>query len=43
MPRNEPLVTMTRSAYDADGEAVEFGDHCYRADQYSVEVMVSER
>jgi DNA-binding GntR family transcriptional regulator len=43
MPRSEPLVTMTRSAYDADGQAVEFGDHCYRADQYSVEVMVSER
>jgi DNA-binding GntR family transcriptional regulator len=43
MHRSEPLVTMTRSAYDADGEAVEFGDHCYRADQYSVDVMVSER
>ena len=43
MGRSEPLVTMTRSAYDADGAAVEFGDHCYRADQYSVDVMVSER
>lgn len=43
MSKAEPLVTMTRSAYDADGQPVEFGDHCYRADQYSVEVMVSER
>ncbi|MEV6285988.1 GntR family transcriptional regulator [Kribbella sp. NPDC051770] len=43
MSKAEPLVTMTRSAYDADGSAVEFGDHCYRADQYSVEVVVSDR
>lgn len=43
MGRSEPLVTMTRSAYDADGEPVEYGDHCYRADQYSVDVMVTER
>jgi DNA-binding GntR family transcriptional regulator len=43
MSKAEPLVTMTRSAYDADGSPVEFGDHCYRADQYSVDVIVSER
>jgi DNA-binding GntR family transcriptional regulator len=43
MSKAEPLVTMTRSAYDADGSAVEFGDHCYRADQYSVDVIVYER
>src|SRR4051812_42715763 len=43
MSKAEPLVTMTRSAYDADGSPVEFGDHCYRADQYSVDVVVSER
>jgi GntR family transcriptional regulator len=43
MSKAEPLVTMTRSAYDADGSPVEFGDHCYRADQYSVEVVVSDR
>lgn len=43
MSKAEPLVTMTRSAYDADGSPVEFGDHCYRADQYSVDVLVSER
>ncbi len=43
LTKAEPLVTMTRSAYDADGSPVEFGDHCYRADQYSVEVVVSDR
>jgi DNA-binding GntR family transcriptional regulator len=43
LTKAEPLVTMTRSAYDADGTPVEFGDHCYRADQYSVEVVVSDR
>ncbi|HET6291855.1 MAG TPA: GntR family transcriptional regulator [Kribbella sp.] len=43
MSKAEPLVTMTRSAYNADGSPVEFGDHCYRADQYSVEVIVSDR
>lgn len=41
--RAEPLLTMTRSAYDADGEAVEFGDHCYRAEHYTLEVAVHER
>lgn len=39
----EPLLTMTRSAYDSDGKPVEYGNHCYRADQYAVDVMVSER
>ena len=43
MSRTEPLVTMTRSAYDADGRPVEFGDHCYRANQYSFEVVVADR
>ncbi|MFI5729242.1 GntR family transcriptional regulator [Kribbella sp. NPDC051587] len=43
MSKAEPLVTMTRSAYDADGAPVEYGSHCYRADQYSVDVLVSER
>jgi len=43
MSKAEPLVTMTRSAYDADGSPVEYGDHCYRADQYSVDVLVSDR
>jgi len=39
----EPLLTMTRKAYDADGAAVEFGDHCYRADAYAFDITVYER
>lgn len=37
MSRSEPLLTMSRDAYDRDGRPVEFGVHCYRADQYSFE------
>jgi len=40
---NEPVLTMTRSAFDAIGNPVEFGDHCYRASNYTIEVMVDER
>jgi DNA-binding GntR family transcriptional regulator len=40
---SEPVLTMTRSAFDAVGSAVEYGDHCYRAQDYSIEVMVDER
>ncbi|WP_307801013.1 GntR family transcriptional regulator [Actinomadura violacea] len=30
-----PLLTMTRTAFDDNGTAVEYGDHVYRADRYS--------
>lgn len=40
---SEPVLTMTRSAFDALGNPVEYGDHCYRAQDYSIEVMVDER
>jgi GntR family transcriptional regulator len=40
---SEPVLTMTRSAFDAVGNPVEFGDHCYRSASYSIEVMVDER
>ena len=39
----QPLLTMTRSAFDAAGAAVEYGSHCYRAEDYTIEVMVDER
>ncbi len=39
----QPLLTMTRSAFDANGAAVEYGSHCYRAEDYTIEVMVDER
>lgn len=40
---SEPVLTMSRSAFDAVGNAVEFGDHCYRASNYSIDVMLDER
>ncbi|MFQ6171047.1 GntR family transcriptional regulator [Oryzobacter sp. R7] len=38
----DPLLTMSRRAYAADGSAVEYGDHCYRYDQYTFDVTVHE-
>ena len=33
--RGAPLLTMSRTAWDATGRAVEFGSHIYRASRYS--------
>ncbi|WP_307797290.1 GntR family transcriptional regulator [Actinomadura barringtoniae] len=33
--RGTPLLTMTRTAFDDKGTAVEYGTHVYRADRYS--------
>lgn len=43
MTKGQPVLTMTRHAYDSDGVPVEFGDHCYRADQYAFDFTVHER
>ncbi|MDO5698745.1 MAG: GntR family transcriptional regulator [Dermatophilus congolensis] len=40
--RNDPVLTMTRTAYDAAGKPVEFGDHSYRADLYALDVTVHD-
>lgn len=40
---SQPVLTMTRSAFDAVGQPVEFGDHSYAASNYSIEVMIDER
>lgn len=40
---SQPVLTMTRCAFDAAGNPVEYGDHSYRADDYSIEVMLDER
>ena len=37
------MLTMTRQAFDATGNPVEYGDHCYRASGYSINLMVDER
>jgi DNA-binding GntR family transcriptional regulator len=39
----QPLLTMTRTAFDASGNPVEYGDHCYRASDYTIDLMVDER
>lgn len=38
----DPLLTMKRTAYDADGRAVEHGWHSYPAEAYSFEMMLSD-
>jgi GntR family transcriptional regulator len=38
----DPLLTMSRTAFDASGKPVEFGDHCYRYDQYFFDITVHE-
>lgn len=38
----DPLLTMKRRAFDADGAPVEYGDHCYRHDQYAFDLTVHE-
>ncbi|MGA8209596.1 MAG: GntR family transcriptional regulator [Nocardioidaceae bacterium] len=38
-----PVLTMSRMAFDAAGAAVEYGDHSYRASDYTIDLMVDER
>jgi DNA-binding GntR family transcriptional regulator len=39
----QPVLTMTRMAFDVAGKAVEFGDHSYRAEDYALDMVVDER
>jgi DNA-binding GntR family transcriptional regulator len=39
--RGAPLLTMTRTAWDEKGEAVEYGAHVYRASRYSFELSLT--
>lgn len=41
--RGAALLTMTRTAYDDTGRAVEFGSHVYRASRYSFSLTLVER
>jgi DNA-binding GntR family transcriptional regulator len=38
-----PVLAMTRMAFDSAGEPVEYGDHAYRASDYTIDLMVDER
>ena len=40
-PRGAPLLTMSRTAWDAGGRAVEYGSHLYRASRYSFEISLT--
>ena len=40
-PRGAPLLTKTRTAWDAAGRAVEHGSHVYRASRYAMEVHLT--
>jgi DNA-binding GntR family transcriptional regulator len=42
-PAGAALLTMTRTAFDDTGAAVEHGRHVYRASRYSVELTLVER
>ena len=39
--RGASLLTMTRTAWDASGKALEYGSHLYRASRYSFELNLS--
>jgi len=42
-PRGAALLTMTRSAYDDEGRAVEYGSHVYRGSGYSFSMTLLDR
>lgn len=39
--RGAPVLTMTRTAWDEAGRAVEYGSHIYRASRYSFEITLT--
>ena len=41
--RRAPLLTMNRRAFDAVGAAVEYGEHAYRSDSYTMDVLVVQQ
>ncbi|MDO5628249.1 MAG: GntR family transcriptional regulator [Mobilicoccus sp.] len=43
LTEHDAVLTMTRRAFDGTGGPVEFGDHCYRSDQYAIDITVHER
>lgn len=43
LPKNAAVLTMSRTAFDNSGKAVEFGQHCYSPDLYSFEMTLVEK
>jgi DNA-binding GntR family transcriptional regulator len=40
--RGDPVLTMTRTAYDTGGRPIEYGSHSYPAESYWLEMMLME-
>ena len=38
----DPVLTVTRIAYDTDGRPIEYGSHCYPGESYWLEMMLVE-
>ncbi len=43
LPKGAAVLTMSRTAFDNSGRAVEWGQHCYRPDLYSFEMTLVDR
>jgi DNA-binding GntR family transcriptional regulator len=43
VPKTSAALTMSRTAFDNNGMAIELGEHCYRPDLYSFEIMLVSR
>lgn len=43
LPKGGAVLTMSRTAFDSSGKAVEFGQHCYSPDLYSFEITLVDK
>lgn len=43
LPRGSAVLSMSRTAFDNSGRAVEFGQHCYSPDLYQFEITLVDR
>lgn len=43
LAKGSAVLTMSRTAFDNSGRAVEFGQHCYRPDLYSFEITLVDK
>lgn len=43
LPKGAAVLTMTRTAFDSSGRAVEWGQHCYSPDLYSFEITLVDK
>ncbi|MRX45190.1 GntR family transcriptional regulator [Agromyces kandeliae] len=43
LPKGSAVLTMSRTAFDSSGRAVEFGQHCYSPDLYSFEMTLVDK